>query len=172
MGAGRFSWSETLLSCRTREWKYTLQSLLLNLRRLRRNPSNRMKLLTKTREIFLDGKYGIYEVYSASVLLLSSLIILNPFTDVFSNGKSYLILSHITSEAQFGSILLFCGLCSLLSLYLDNKSMRIWFSLIQAIIWASLFALMVSASYSSWLPILFVMNSIFSAIVFARLLTT
>lgn len=128
-----------------------------------------MKALEHIRYVLLDGGYIIYEAYTACIMFLSGILVLNPYTDVFSNGKAYALLSIVIDEKAFGALLLFSGLCSLFALYTLDLDFRKWAMLGQSFIWGTLFCLLVASSYSAWFPMLLAMNCLFCVAVFARI---
>jgi len=127
-----------------------------------------MHPIQNTKLIFLQGGYLLYEAFSAVVLLYSSLLLFNPFTRIFDN-RSTKLLALFVSENELATVFLILGLATAYALYTFKLPYRRFAMLAHAILWGVVFVMMVASNPAGWFPPLLATNSLFCAIVFARM---
>lgn len=127
------------------------------------------RIIALLKYIVLRSEYEMFELFIGLILFISSLLILNPYSDLFSNGGSYIIVNSLFSEEAFGAILLFISLLSILGIVSAEMHIRKWAMLGQTGTWTLIFALFVSSPGSVWFPSLLFLFSFFSAIIYARI---
>ena len=106
------------------------------------------------------------EYLTTLTLFISTVIILNPYTSIFTSGKNYILISHLISEQTFGTVNLFFLLLSLFSIFDGNKSFRKWTLIAVSVYWAvqfSLFLSSYSAGYLTWLVCIFALQAVIPA---------
>lgn len=111
------------------------------------------------------------EVLTALTLLVSAATILNPETSIFTSGKSYLLISHLITEQQFGALSLFFFLLSFFSLINNSLRFRKWVLLSVSVYWVLQFSLFLSSNstgYLTWMVSIFAFQAIIPAARIAR----
>jgi hypothetical protein len=117
-------------------------------------------LLLRFRKFFQRFDYvSDLEKVSFLTLLLSALSVISPYSDVFSNGRAYILLSNTITEAQFGGIITFFLMLSAFSLYSGDLKFRFWVNIAICVFWVVQFTLFIVAQdysgYLTWLVLIF-----------------
>lgn len=121
---------------------------------------------------------GIYENEWITLLTLfiSFVIVANPHTSIFTSGRNYVLISHFITEVQFGGIILFFLLLSIISLIHRGLRFRKNVLLFISIFWVIQFSLFVEsykAGYLTWLmPIFAIIASSAAARIAAKINST
>lgn len=99
----------------------------------------------------LDSVYDL-EWIAFLLLLIGSIDVLNPYTDVFSNSRSYELIEMAMSENTFGAIFLFIALLSLFSILNGGIRFRRNVLAVQTVFWILMFAAFLSANLATFFP--------------------
>lgn len=105
---------------------------------------NRLRKLRKL--VFFVSGYEILELVCPFPYLLASIAVLNPYTSLYTNGRSYMYLAEILPEKLFGAILLFIFLCSFFSFIHGSLRFRQYMTALQSIVWIILFGFLLAAN--------------------------
>lgn len=121
------------------------------------------------RYIFLVADYEPFEFLAAIAMFTSAMVLLNPYTDLYTNGASYKLVSAIVSESFLGTILLFAALNKFFALMCGDLHYRMWVTSIAAFIWGFLFVVFLSGNLSVWFPWMLGLFCLVSAATAARM---
>lgn len=121
------------------------------------------------RFIFLTADYEPFEFLASLIMMVSGIVLLNPYTDLYSNSHAYAYLSALTSEPVMGAILLFVALNKFFALMDGRLQYRMWVTSAAALIWFFLFVVFLAADLSVWFPWTLGLFCIISAAAAARM---
>lgn len=119
--------------------------------------------------LFLEADYLPLEAANIYWLLLWTVAVLPPQTDIFAAGRAYTYIAHVMSEAQFGAIFLFLLLNAVFALMHGNLWYRLASSATQTFIYGTLLFLFMNANPHSVIALLVGGSAVFSFFVSARL---
>ena len=121
------------------------------------------------RYIFLVADYEPFEFIAAFAMLFSAMVVLNPYTDIYTNGASYQLLSAIVSESVLGTILLFVSLNKFFALMSGDLHYRSWITTVATLVWGFLFVVFLTGNLGVWFPWMLGLFCLVSAATAARM---
>jgi hypothetical protein len=121
------------------------------------------------RFIFLTADYEPFEFLASFVLLISGLVVLNPYTDIYTTSHSYDYVKLITTEPVLGTLLLFVSFNKFFALLHGSLTYRMYITIAASFTWAFLFVIFLSADLGVWFPWIFGLFCLVSAATAARM---